>query len=188
MCNVRPLFDIKYGQGRVGQRLAKDRLGVGLEQLLDVGLVRLGVGPDALDTELLERDTEQVDGAAIDGGGSDEAVASRAQVQDRQQGGSLAGRGQHGADAALERRDLLLDGVTGRVCKAGVHKLGGHIEQTGDMCGRVKAIGRGLHDGQGAGAAVLRLVALMQAFGFDFHESSLRTVKNRESYFIVTWE
>ena len=169
MRDVRPLLNVEYGQCRVCQRLTEYCLGVGLEQLLNLVLVCLSIGPDAFDAQFLERNTEQVDGTAVNGGRCDEAVASRAQVQDRQQGSCLTGRGQHRANAALECCDLLFNRVTGRVCKARVHKLGGHIEERRDLCGRVKAIGRGLHDGQSAGAAVFRLVALMQALGFNFH-------------------
>ena len=167
--DVRPLFDIEHGQRWVGERFAEYGLGVGLEQLLDLFLVRLCVRPDAFDTQLFERHAEQVDRAAVDGGGRDKAVARRAQVEDGDHGSCLARAGQHRADAALQLCNLLFNRVAGRVGETGVHELSRHVEQAGDVRGRVKAVGGGLHDRQRARAAVFRLVACMQAAGFDFH-------------------
>ena len=94
----------------------------------------------------------------------------RVVLLDGEQGSGLTRGGQHGADAALESGDLLLDRVAGRIGEAGVDALGRHIEQGRDFRGRVEAVGRGLNDRHDARAAVLRLVSLMQAFCFDFHE------------------
>ena len=167
--DIRPLFDVEYGQSRVGERFTENSLGVRLEQLLDLLFIRFRVRPDALDAELFEGDAEQVDRAAVDGGDGDEAVACGAEVEDGEQGSGLTRGGQHGADAALESGDLLFHGVAGRVSEAGVDALGRHIKQGRDLCGRVEAVGGGLNDGHDAGAAVFRLVAFMQAFCFDLH-------------------
>ena len=122
--DLRELGDVENAAGGVRHRLAEDALGVGAEGLLDLLLARVGVDEGELDAELLQRDREEVEGAAVDLRRGDDVVAGVAEVEDRESRRGLAGRGENRGDAALERGDLLSHHVVGRVRKAGVEVAG----------------------------------------------------------------
>ena len=100
------LLDVQHRQGRVGDGLAEHRLGVGPEggfQLL-VGAVRGDEGD--LDTHFRHGDGDQIEGTAVDGGRGDDVVPAGADVEQREEVGRLAGRGEHSGGAALQLADL----------------------------------------------------------------------------------
>ena len=84
MRDVCELFNIQNGQSRVGQRLAKHGLGVGLKGLLNLVLVRGGIDENALYPKLFEGHGEEIDRPAIDGRGRNKAVSRMADVQNGQ--------------------------------------------------------------------------------------------------------
>ncbi len=122
--DARELGDVEDAAGRIRDRLAEDALGVGPEGLLDLLLAGVGVDEGELDAELLQRDREEVEGAAVDLRRGDDMVAGVAEVEDREGRRRLAGRGENRGDAALERGDLLSHHVVGGVGEAGVEVAG----------------------------------------------------------------
>ena len=79
-------------------------------------------------------------------------VAGLAQRGDGEKLGGLAGGGREGGDAALERRDALLEDVGRRVRDAGVDVTElCEAEEAGAVLGVIEDVGRGLVDRHGAG-------------------------------------
>ena len=101
-----------------------------------------------LDAHLLHGLVEQVEGAAVDGAGADHVEAGGADVQHGHKGGRLAGRGEHGPHAALQRGDLLLHHIQGRVAQTGVEEpLLLEVEQGAHLLGALVDVGGALNDG-----------------------------------------
>ena len=164
------LFDIEHRDGRVGDGLGKDRLGVGLDLSLEGLLVRICVHKRSLNAKALEGDGEQVDGAAVDGGGAQDVVPGAQDVEHRNQGSGLSGGGAQRTHTAFQRGDLFLHGGYRWVGDAGVHvAVSGQVKQLGYLGGRFIFIGRALVNRQRQRLSVLRGVALVQALGFNFH-------------------
>ena len=72
------------------------------------------------DADLRQRVGEQVVGPAVERRRRDDVVARAGEVEDRERLGGLAGGDAEGGDAALERRDALLEDVGRRVHDPGV--------------------------------------------------------------------
>ena len=108
-------LDIEHGKRGVGNRLAKDKLSVGLDRSANLvhGGARAHEG--RIDAKALERKGEQVDGTAIDGRAGDDVVAAGAQVEHGDERGHLARAGEDGAYATLHGGNLLLNKLAGRV-------------------------------------------------------------------------
>ena len=95
-------------------------------------------------------------------------VAGLTDGQDGGGGGGLAGRGQHGADAAFQRGDLFLHGRDGGVAQAGIKVAGGvKVKEIGHHLGVLVFKGSALVDGQDPGLAVFRLPARLDAIRVD---------------------
>src|SRR5262249_12568828 len=106
---------------------------------------------------------EQVVGAAVEPRTRHDVVAGVGQVEDREVFGGLAGREEQRRDAALQRRDALLDDVLRRVHDPGVDVAGlCEAEQRGGVFGAVEGVRRGLVDRQRprVGRAVGRLAGM----------------------------
>ena len=115
MREARKLLNIQHGHAGVGDGFAKERLGVGTE-IFGKFLFRQGlVNKRALDAHLLERNPEEVKGAAVDRRGGDEVIARLADVEDCEKARRLAGRCQHCRNATFERADLRGNGIIGWV-------------------------------------------------------------------------
>ena len=114
------------------------------------GVQVVGVLDEAdLDADLGQRVVEQVVGAAVESRARHDVVARVGEVEDREVLSGLTGRQEQCRDAALERRDALLDDVLGRVHDPGVDVAGlGKAEQRGGVLGAVERVGRGLVDRQ----------------------------------------
>ena len=109
------------------------------------------------DAELRQGVVEQVVGAAVEAGAADDVLAGAGDVEDRQRLGRLPGREAQGRDAALERRDALLEDA-----RRGVHDPGVDVpellepEEPGGVRGVVEDVGgRGVdRDRAGVGRGV----------------------------------
>ena len=101
MSQAGKLLNIQHHQGRIGDRLAKYRLGVGTERLLQLLLRRVRVHQGTLHAKPLQRHGEQIGGASIDGGCADDVIPGGADVQYRVHIGRLSGGRQHRRRAAL---------------------------------------------------------------------------------------
>ena len=168
-------LDVQDCESRVGDRLAKDELGIGADGGGDLLLAGARAHKGGLDAQLGEGDGEEVDGAAVDGRGHDAVVAGVAEAGHGDEGRHLAGGREHRRRAALERRDLLLHRRAGRVGDAAVHVVElGVVEELGHRVGGVVVVGRGERDGQAAGLAICRLVAAVDGHGVEMHSGSFR--------------
>ena len=142
----RHFGDREHGQLRIRQRLgvigAGPRVG-GAAEVLGVG----GVDEADFDALVLQRVGEQVPGAAVEVGRRDDVVAGARDVLDRQGARRLAARHRQRRDAALERRDALLQHVVGRVHDARVDVAEFlEPEQVGGVVGALELVRRRLID------------------------------------------
>src|SRR5699024_9909926 len=168
------LFDVQHGEGGVGDGLAKDGLGVGPERGVQLLLGGGGGDEGDVDAHLGHGDRDQVEGAAVDGGGGDDVVPALADVEQGQAVGGLPAGGQHGGGATVQGGDLAGHGVAGGVLQAGVEvAVGLQVEQLAHVLAGVVLEGGGLDDGDLAGLAVAGGVAALHADGIAVHDKSL---------------
>ena len=168
--DARQSLDVADDQRRVGHRFAKHQPRAPVDEGGNFFIGGFGGEKARFDAEALEREGKEVDGAAVDGRGTDDVVPRRGDVEHRQQVRRLPGGGEHRAHAALERGDLVFHHLHGGVGDARIHVAGhGQIEQLAQMLGGIVFIGRALIDGQYARLAVFRLVARLHALGLDAH-------------------
>ncbi len=162
------LLDVQHGEGRVGDGLAEDGLGVGAEgsvQLL-LGAVRGDEGE--VDPHLLHGHGEEVVGAAVDGVGGHHVVPAGGDVEHGVEVGRLAGGGEHPHGPALQGGDLGRHGVAGGVLQAGVEvALGLQVKELAHVLAGVVLEGGGLDNGDLPGLPVAGAVAPLDADGVD---------------------
>ena len=155
---------------RVADRLAKHRLGFGVDQPahgLDVAVV----GEAGLDAEARQSMGEQVVGAAVQGGGGDDVVADfgdgHQRVGDRRRASGYCQR----ADPAFHCRHSLFQHGGGGVHDPGID-VARHfqVEQISAVLSVVEGVGSGLVNGDrdGLGGRFWR-IATVNGDGFDFH-------------------
>ena len=131
------------------------------------------------DPEITQGLVEQIKGAAVDRGRSDDMIARLGDIGDTDEGRCLSGSCQHRADAAFERGDLARDGVEGGIRQTGVEAaVRFQVEQLAHGLGAVVNKGRALNDRQNARFAVLRFIACLYAFCIDFHIIYLQKMIN----------
>ena len=168
------LFDVQHGEGGVGDGLAKDGLGVGPERGVQLFLGGGGGDEGDVDAHLGHGDRDQVEGAAVNGGGGDDVVPALADVEQGQEVGGLPAGGQHGGGAPFQGGDLAGHGVAGGVLQAGVEvAVGLQVEQLAHVLAGVVLEGGGLDDGDLAGLAVAGGVAALHADGIAVHRELL---------------
>ena len=166
---VREARDIEHVERRVRQRFTEDTLRLFLKRRfqLFVGAVRRQ--EREIDSHPAQRDVEEVERAAVDGGGGDHMVSRRAEIEHGKEVRRLPRGGQHSRDAAFQVGDLRRDGVVRRVGKAGIEIAAVfEIEHLAHGVAALVFEGRTLYDGDGDGFLVARRVAGMDTFGCDF--------------------
>ena len=82
-------LDVKDDQGRVGDGLAEDRLGLRAEGRLQLLVGAVGVHEGKVDAHAAHGDIEEVEGSAVDRGGDDNMVAASGQVKHGEERGRL---------------------------------------------------------------------------------------------------
>ena len=162
------LLNVQDGEGRVGDGLTEHRLGVGAEGGVQLLLGALRVHEGELDAHALHGDGEQVEGAAVDGGGGDHVVPAAGNVEDGIEVGRLSGGQEHGRGAPLQGADFGRHHVVGGVLQAGVEVAAGlQVEQLAHLLAGLIAEGGGLDDGDVPGFPVAGAVARVEAVGGD---------------------
>ena len=175
MGDAGELFDIQHFNARVGDGLAEQRLGVGAERGLNLVFGGFRRHESHFNAKPLERHGEQVQRAAVDGGGTDDMIPGGGKGQDGKRGRGLPGSGAQRPYPAFQHGDLLLDGVHGGIAETGIEEPGFlKVEQLADLLGGLVFERRALTDGQGLRFAVFRGIPGIQALRFDFH-CSLRS-------------
>ena len=168
--HLRHRRDVNDVAGGVADALAEHRLGVGVDELVQV-LRGVPFRETRLDTQLRQHVREQRVGAAVKLRDGDEVVPRLRQIEQGIVHRGAAGGERQGADAALELGDALLQHRLGGIHDAGVDVAGhGQVEQVGAVLGIVELVGDGLVDGHGDGmGGGVRLVAAVDGDGFVFH-------------------
>ena len=162
------LLDVQHRQGRVGDGLAEDRLGVGAEGGVQLFLRAVGGDESGLNAHFGHGDGDEVEGAAINGGRGDDVVAAGGDVEQGEEVGRLAGGGQHSRRAALQRGDFRRHIVAGGVLETGVKiAVGLQVEKFAHILGGGVLKGGGLHNGNLTGFAAAGGIASLDAGGFD---------------------
>ena len=170
VCGVCKLFNVQHGQGRVGDGLAKDDFGVGLESGVQLFLAAQRVYEGRGDAHLLHGDGDEVEGAAVDGAGRHDVVARLAEIKQREEVGGLTAAGQHRGRAALQLADLLGHQVAGGVLQTGIEiAVGLQVEQLAHILAGGVFEGGGLDDGDLAGLAVAGRVTALHTDGITVH-------------------
>ena len=121
------------------------------------------------DAEARQRVRQQVDGAAIERRGGDDVIAGAEQRRDGDVHRRHAARRAHRADAALQRRQALLEHRRRRIRDPAVDVARPlQVEQRRGLIGIVEDVGRRLIDRHGARAVHrIRMLAGMQAQGVE---------------------
>ena len=164
MRGVGETLDIEHVERGVGDRLAEDRLGVGLERRLELLVSAVGGHERALDAHALHGVRDEVVRAAVDGGARHHVISLAQDVEQREEVRRLAGARQHASGTALELGDLCRNGVVGGVLQTGVEisRLL-EVEQTTHVLGRIVLPRRRLVDGDLTGLTVAGTIAALHA-------------------------
>ena len=99
-------LNIEHGKGGVGDRLAKDELGIGFKGCLELLVGAVGSNKRAGQTHALHSMGEQVVGTAVDGRARHHVIAGTGHVKDREEVRSHARAREHRGGAALHLADL----------------------------------------------------------------------------------
>jgi len=163
-----PALDVEDVEGGVGEGLAEDGLGVGAEGGVEVGVGGVGGEEGDVEAHALHGDGEEVEGAAVEGGGRDDVVAGARDVEDGEEVGGHAAGGEEAGGAAFHGDDLGGDGVVGGVLEAGVEvAFALEVEEGAHGIAGGVFPGGGLDDGGLAGFAVAGLPSALDAEGSD---------------------
>ena len=106
MRSLGKALNIEHGKGGVGDRLAKDELGVGLKSSLELLVGAVGSDEGAGDTHTTHGMGEQVVGTAVDGRTGDHVIAGAGHVKDRKEVSSHARAREHRSSTALHLANL----------------------------------------------------------------------------------
>ena len=162
------LLDVEHRERRVGDGLAED----GARVVLESGVELLGraVGRDerGLDAHLRHGHADEVERAAVNGGGSHDVAAGLADVEQREEVGRLARRGQHSRRTTLKLGNLCGDVVVRGVLQARVEvarRL--EVKELAHVLARVVLERGGLHDRNLTRLAVAGGVPALDTYGVD---------------------
>ena len=170
MGSLGELLNVQHGQGRVCNGLAEDGLGVGAEGGVQLLLGAQRVHEGGLDAHLLHGDGDEVEGAAVNGAGRNDMIPGFADVEQREEVGSLTAGRQHGGGAAFQLTDLFRHEIAGGILQTGIEiAVGFQIEQLAHVLTGGILEGGGLDDGDLAGFAVAGGVTALHADGIAIH-------------------
>ena len=106
MCGLGKALNIEHGEGGVGDRLAKDKLGIGLKCRLELLVGAVGGNERAGHAHAAHGVGEQVIRTAVNGRARDHMIAGTDHVKDREEIRSHARAREHRSGAALHLADL----------------------------------------------------------------------------------
>ena len=117
-------LNIKHGKSGVGDRLAKDKLGIGLKGCLKLLVGAVGGNERAGQTHALHGMSEQVVGTAVDGRARDHVIAGTGNVKDRKEVRSHARAREHRSGTTLHLANLGSNQVARGVLQTAVEVTG----------------------------------------------------------------
>ena len=139
-------FHVGDDAAGIGDRLGEDRLGLRADSALERGNV-VGIRPDDIPAEILERVIELVDRAAVELFRGDEFVAGLQQAMENQYLRRVAGCDRQSCRAAFERGDALFEHRGGRIADARIDVAEGlQAKQRGGVIDALEHIRRRLID------------------------------------------
>ncbi len=144
--------DVEHLEAGIAEDLGEDEPRLGPDRRGEGGGVA-GIDEARGDAEARQRQLQQVDRAAIERGGRDDVAARPHQGGDGEMQRRLAARGADRADAALERREPLLEHGDGGIGDARIDVAGLlEIEERGGVVAVAEDVARRLIDRHGARA------------------------------------
>ena len=168
MGDTGEFLDVEHLHAGIRQRLAEEELRLRPEGCRDGFLRIVGIDESHADAQLLKGDSQQVESAPIDIGGTDDMVAGAADIQAGEQIGCLPRGGQHRTHAAFQVGDLGGYVVVGRVLETGVEIPALlQVEQPAHLVGSLIFEGRALDDRNLSGFPFAGLVARLHAARAD---------------------
>ena len=120
MSDLCKTLDVEHCTTRVRYGLSEHSLCIRTECSLDLLIRGLLRNERAVDTELFQRHTEEIIGAAIDLVGGNEVIASLTDVEDGVEVGSLTARSEHCTYTALQCGYFCSYRIVGRILQTGI--------------------------------------------------------------------
>ena len=168
MCGLGKALNIEHGEGGVGDRLAKDELGIGLKCRLELLVGAVGGNERAGQAHALHGMGEQVVGTAVDGRAGDHVIAGTGNVKDRKEVRRHARAREHCSGAALHLADLGGNQITRGVLQTAVEVARLlQVKQLAHVLGRVVFPRGGLVDGHLARLRISRVIAALNTRSTD---------------------
>ena len=180
------LLDVENLASRVRDGFTEEQFGVGLESLFYFLFRSILIHKGAADAQLLQRNAEEVVGAAIDFIGSNDVVAGLTNIEHGIEVGSLSARREHGPHPTFERSNLSGHGIVGGILQTRIEiALLFQIEKVGHLFCIIILERGALHNGQHARLSVLGLPPCLHAqcgrFQIFFHVR-LNVLKRMQRY------
>ena len=161
-------LNIEHGKGGIGDRLAKDELGIGLKGCLELLVGAVGGNERAGQTHALHSMGEQVVGTAIDGRARDHVIAGTGHVKDREEVRSHARAREHRSGAALHLADLGGNQIARGVLQTAVEVTRLlQVKQLAHVLRRVVFPRGGLVNGHLARLGISRVIAALNTCSTD---------------------
>ena len=173
LCGFGKSLDIENYKGGVGDRLAEHCLSVGTECLLQFLVAAVRIYEGKLDPHLAHGDIEEVESAAVNGGGADNVISAGSNIENAEEIGSLAGRSQHACSSALKSGEFGSDHIVGGILQARVkitRRL--QIEQFAHVLTGIVLKSSALNDRDHSRIAVSGRISCLDALCFSFHSST----------------
>ncbi len=168
MCGLGKALNIEHGKGGVGDRLAKDELGVGPEGCLQLLIGAVGGDKRASHAHAAHGVGEQVIRTAINSRASDHMIAGTGHVKDREEVRGHARTREHRSGAALHLTDLGGNEIACGVLQTTVEVTRLlQVKQLAHVLGRVVLPRGGLVDGHLARLRVARVIAALNTCSTD---------------------
>ena len=161
-------LNIEHGKGRVGNRLAKDELGIGLKGCLQLLIGAVGGDKRASHAHAAHGVGEQVIRTAVDSRARDHVITGTGHVKDREEVRGHARTREHRSGAALHLADLGGNQIARGILQTAVEVARLlQVKQLAHVLGRVVFPRGGLVDGHLARLRIARMIAALNARGTD---------------------
>ena len=161
-------LNIEHGKGGIGDRLAKDELGVGLEGCLELFVGAVGGNERAGQAHTTHGMGKQVVGTAVDGRACDHVIAGTGHVKNREEVRSHARAREHRSGTALHLADLGGNQIARGVLQTAVEVARLlQVKQLAHVLRRVVLPRGGLVNGHLARLRISRVIAALNTCGTD---------------------
>ena len=161
-------LNIEHGKGGVGNRLAKDELGIGLKGCLQLLIGAVGGDKRASHAHAAHGVGEQVIRTAVDSRARDHVITGTGHVKDREEVRGHARTREHRSGAALHLADLGGNQIARGILQTAVEVARLlQVKQLAHVLGRVVFPRGGLVDGHLARLGISRVIAALNTCSSD---------------------